>query len=257
MPRLSLPRDAARCQGIPPPPPPVPVGGGRTAVGNGGFNSLVASTRRRVEAYVRRVTRDRDDAADLIAETYARAWVAREQLFEKPNQPEAVIAIARTVGRRWVAAHRHLVAANGDIAAREVRSPGIDEEATPRELSVVRREWMGRVLARLSEDQRIAVRLHVLFGFEYELVARVLDLNEAAVRARVHRGLVRLRQVVAGDPFPTGTDVRGKQVRGTPSRSGYTPDAEGLVVRKLATVFPSGASQKRPQLFSNREATKR
>ena len=234
-----------------------PENGGRVGASDHAFNSLVASTRRRVKAYVRRVTRDPDDAADLVAETYARAWIARDQLLESPNRPEAVIAVARAVGRQWVAAHRRIVPADGDTNSADARFRADGPRAATRELRVARRNWMGRVLARLSEDQRLAVRLHVLYGFEYELLAQVLDLNEAAVRARVHRGLVRLRQVVAGDPFPTDADVRSNQVRGTPGRSGCTPDVEGPVVRKLATEFPSGASQKRPQLFSNREATKR
>ena len=208
----------------------------RLAAGSGGrgnaqqraFNSLVTSTRKRVAAYVRRISPDGDDVADLMDETYMRAWIARREMLQCPNPSAAIIAYARAVGREWVATHRRLVAVGGDVASFESRARAADEDSIPQELAVARREWAERVLARLSEQQRAAVELHVWWHFEYDVVAEVLELSEAGVRARVHRGLMQLRRVVAEDPFPVDAPApseRHKRARTCSQRKG--PQAGG------------------------------
>jgi RNA polymerase sigma factor (sigma-70 family) len=160
-------------------------------------------TERRLTAYARRISPVREDVADLIAETWDRTWAARQRVFADPDPSEAVIGFMRAAGHDWVAADRAAQRLRRDLAAfNDEKVLASDDDSISVELAIARRAWARRVLRHLSEEQHAAVWLRVCRGLSYDVIAQRLRLNTEAVRARVHRGLVRLRRVITRDPFP-------------------------------------------------------
>ena len=59
-----------------------------------------------------------------------------------------------------------------------------------------RRSIVRAALARISEEQRQALELAFFSGFTYEEIARRLGKPVGTVKARIRRGLIRLRNLV-------------------------------------------------------------
>lgn len=88
-----------------------------------------------------------------------------------------------------------------DGAARQVRDwePTPDEIAGKKELA----DQVGRALAALPVDYRLVVTLRDIEGLSNEETARILKLSVAAVKSRLHRGRLFLR-----DRFESSFGVR-------------------------------------------------
>jgi RNA polymerase sigma-70 factor (ECF subfamily) len=156
---------------------------------------FVAFYRRESEFVLRFCARrvlDADAAVDLCAETFAQAFRGRAS-FRGDTELEAR-AWLLTIARRQVA--RFLKKGALDRRAREavgIQTPRLlDGEAEEIErwagLAPLR-DALGEELARLSDDQREALRLRVVEERPYPEVARSLGVTEATARARVSRGL--------------------------------------------------------------------
>ena len=152
------------------------------------FGAFYARHVRQVESYFLRRLGEREAAADLAAETFAAALVARTR-FVPGGTPAA--------GWLYAIAARRLV----DLRRRRTAERGL-REALGGELLVVagapapEQEDRSRpsLLRHLRGDQRDAITAHVIEERDYARIAGELCSSEAAVRQRVSRGLRTLRQ---------------------------------------------------------------
>jgi DNA-directed RNA polymerase specialized sigma24 family protein len=88
---------------------------------------------------------------------------------------------------------------------RRTRDPEVAADPTAETFAaaMVARGWLGEYVAAqmvedLPDDQRDAIRAHVLEERDYADIARTHHLNEATVRKRVSRGLKVLRDRAGG-----------------------------------------------------------
>src|SRR5215213_7946175 len=145
---------------------------------------------RDVLSYMMRRTGDPEAAADLTAETFAAAIVARRKY-----RPGAVPASGWlfTIAQRRLIDHQRHGYAEQRLRRRlgmERRTPSEDDVAMIRMLGdAAEVEW----LQVLPGDQRSAVRARVVEEREYSEIAAEQGLPETAVRMRVSRGLATLR----------------------------------------------------------------
>jgi RNA polymerase sigma-70 factor (ECF subfamily) len=151
----------------------------------------------RVHAFLLRRTGDSTAAFELTAETFSRAWLARDRFTDQgAGAAPWLFGIARNVlagavreraiprdGRRRVG----LEAAGSVAAPREAWLAGLDED-------------LAAALSTLPETQRRAVELRVLDGTGYDDIGRELDISAGAARVRVHRGIAALRRLLRPDP---------------------------------------------------------
>ena len=145
---------------------------------------------RQVLAYFARRVRNSEVAADLTAETFAAAVVARRRY-----RPGARPALAWLYG---IAAHklgdfqRH-----GSVEDAARRRLGMQRLALSYEddelIRSVAEDAAASLLEVLPEDQREAVRAHVLAEESYAAMATRLGAPESVLRQRVSRGLRALR----------------------------------------------------------------
>jgi RNA polymerase sigma factor (sigma-70 family) len=141
--------------------------------------------------YFRRRTGDAELAADLTAETFAAALVARRRF-----RPDAGTASAWLYG---IAAHQLAYAQRRAAAeGRARRRLGMERlallDADIERINALGEPDVARVrVAELAPDQRDAVTAHVIHERSYADIARASHTTEAAVRQRVSRGLATLR----------------------------------------------------------------
>lgn len=146
-------------------------------------------------AFFQRRTYDPEAAADLTAETFAAAMVARGR-YEARTATAAAWLFA--IAQHKLADYRRRGSAEGRMRARLGMEP---VPLSAEDAEMIR--WLGdEVAAQMVEDlppdQRDAIRAHVLEDRDYAEIARSEHLSEATVRKRVSRGLRVLRDRVGG-----------------------------------------------------------
>ena len=156
------------------------------------FAAMYAREGEVVLVFLARRTLDAAIAADLTAETFAQAFGSWPRLLGR-SEPE-VRAWLFTVARRQVS--RYLRRGRVERRALQrlgVRVPMLHEDDVAaiddRAGLAALRAALGVELARLSAEQREALRLRVVEERSYAEVALVLGVSEQTVRARVSRGL--------------------------------------------------------------------
>jgi RNA polymerase sigma-70 factor (ECF subfamily) len=149
-------------------------------------------------SYFARRTLDPEASAELTAETFAEAFASRGRFRDRGGG-----------GAGWmygIARHqlgRYFRSGAVDRRARS-RLQLPDRHLVPEDYERIEElidfERVGRAIAKalgvLSEEQREALTLRVVEGRPYREVAEVLRCSEETARARVSRGLKRLRQVL-------------------------------------------------------------
>ena len=141
--------------------------------------------------YFARRTFGPEDAADLTAETFASALVARPRF--KPGKAPATAWLFTIASRRLADYQR-----KGYVEQRMRR--GLEMERRPvtdtdaEMIRLLGDDAVHAVLAELPPDQRGLVRAHVIDERPYGELAAEHHTSEAAVRQRMSRGLATLRK---------------------------------------------------------------
>lgn len=145
----------------------------------------------RVLAYARRHT-DADDAADVVAETFAIAW---RRWVAVPDPPIGwlLVTARRVIQNRARSSRRH-----DSVAARVALLNQATSSVSDTADAVVRRDEALRRLALLSENQREALLLVTWDGLTADEAAEVLGLKAATFRKRVSRA----RELLDRDESP-------------------------------------------------------
>jgi len=142
-------------------------------------------------AFFLRRTGDREQAADLTAETFAAALQGRRR-YDPARGP----AVAWLYG---IARHQLAQALEkGRVETRARRRLGIprlafDDDALERIDAVGASGHVAGLLHELPTEERDAVQARVVGEREYADIARDAATSEAAIRKRVSRGLARMR----------------------------------------------------------------
>ena len=150
----------------------------------------------RLWSLARRCTATREDAEDLVQETYMRALEA----WRGHRRPEQVAPWLATICLNVV---------RSDYRRRRRRiqevlmvDPGRDSSAATdtaaEALGQLDRELVHRALRALPEDQRIAVTLVDIYGLTATEASKATGAPRGTVLSRVHRGRKRLAARVGG-----------------------------------------------------------
>jgi RNA polymerase sigma factor (sigma-70 family) len=165
------------------------------ALGREAFGTFYDRHARAVFEYFARRTRDPEAAADLTAETFAAAIVARRRF--RPGPLPASAWLFGIANHKLVDFQRRGRAEDRALRRLGVERPRIgDEDAQLAELMAD--EVSTQMLSELPDDERRAIQAHVVEGYEYAEIAAAAVISEPAARMRVSRGLGRLRARMGG-----------------------------------------------------------
>ncbi|MFF5206429.1 RNA polymerase sigma factor [Streptosporangium sp. NPDC000396] len=155
------------------------------------FETAYAETYDQITAYAARRCDSPQDAADVVAETFAVAWRRVEELPQGDEARLWLYGVARNV----LANHRR-----GEIR-RQARSAELDLEMADlygrSPDSGVELSTIGQVFRSLSGDDRELLSLVAWEGLEREEIAKVLGVSRNAVRIRLHRARKRFSRALA------------------------------------------------------------
>ena len=166
----------------------------------GAFTELVERYAPRVFRVARHITRNDQDAEDVLQETFLKSYSRLDQ-FQGNSKfytwlvriavNEALMRIRRGKNRATVSLDEELETTDGALA-REVPSEGeTPEEIYGREEL---RDYIAGAIDGLSETYRPVFVLRDVEGFSTEETGQMLDLSESAVKSRLLRARLQLQQ---------------------------------------------------------------
>lgn len=163
------------------------------------FAELVAAHGEQVYGALRRFGLDADEADEVALDVFVRAWRGLHRFEGRAKLSTWLYRIAFNEAQRALSRRRPPGAdpgADGEdpvaaLADDELHGP--DARALDREFG----EVLDRSLAQLPPEWRIAVVLRDLEGLSTEEAAEITGLRQAAFKSRLHRGRMRLRELLA------------------------------------------------------------
>jgi RNA polymerase sigma-70 factor (ECF subfamily) len=170
------------------------------------FLDLVNDVRRDLHRYCARMTGSVADGEDVVQDTLARAYYELSQLRELPALRPWMFRIAHNRALDFLRARQlrtgEPLEAAADVAADAALEP---DSALAREQAV--RAAVSRFL-ELAPAQRSCLILKDVLDHSLDEIAALLELSLPAVKASLHRGRMRLRDLaVASQPVPSPRPV--------------------------------------------------
>lgn len=162
------------------------------------FNDLVVCYQDRLFALVVRMVPDRDQAADAVQEAFLHAF-------------RHLDGFRGGLVRSWLSK----IAVNAAMDAQRFKKrrpadpypeleddswqPPADASADPvtTSLAAERHGAISRALAAITTDQRTAIVLYDVEGYDYGEIARLTGVSLGTVKSRIHRGRLALRDLLA------------------------------------------------------------
>ena len=124
-------------------------------------------------------------AQDLTAETFARAWAARDRI-----RVDSVKAYLLMIARNLYRDERRRPADQRLPEHHDAADEGAGPEASTQARHELRRVL--RALLEIPEADRAVLLMATVEGLSHQTIAVALGLSVAAVKVRVHRARVRL-----------------------------------------------------------------
>lgn len=177
------------------------------------FNSLVDRYQGAVYSLCARILGNREAAEDAAQEAFINAFRSLRR-FEGGNFRSWLLRIAANESKDELRRRKRRGAASleeiFDNTGAPVELPDHGETAE----SLIERAELGATLSRallaLPFEQRQAVVLVDVYGFQYEEVAEVARASVGTIKSRIHRGREKLRMLLG----PTGelSAAAGRQI---------------------------------------------
>ena len=150
------------------------------------FNTCVDMHSDGVYRFALKHLRDRDEAKDVVQESFARLWQKVEEV--DPSKAKSYL---------FTTAHHIIV----DTARRGQRSLRMEEqhedlsftnEGSPPDLKRI----IDAALATLPDIQRSVILLRDLEGYSYDEIAELTGLNLTQVKVYIYRGRTALKEYI-------------------------------------------------------------
>jgi RNA polymerase sigma-70 factor (ECF subfamily) len=194
------------------------------------FEVLVERHQQRMLAFARRYTRVREDAEDVVQQTFQKAFIHLNKFQGKSSFStwltriainEALMLMRRGRGRREIPvddSNDHGVA----DSAMEIPDPSPDPET-----SYLRRERvqiLSETLGNLRPGMRKAIELRELAELSTEETAQRMGVSVAAVKARIFHARKKLRGKLSR--YRKSNSTHGKDTTGIGDTAGHIPQRQ-------------------------------
>jgi RNA polymerase sigma-70 factor (ECF subfamily) len=167
---------------------------------HGAAEQLIEMFYARVYSFLRRLSGQDEDAADLCQKTFARVWKALPGFAGRSSVNSWIHGIAYHVYVDWLRAlrpaeHRADDWWNGQVCS----SAGPSDLAARRDLQAA----LYAGVALLEEGLRVTVHLHFFQGLSLRETAESLEIAESTVKYRLRKAITSLQRNLAEEPSVT------------------------------------------------------
>jgi RNA polymerase sigma factor (sigma-70 family) len=170
------------------------------------FRAVYDANYHRILGFALRRTANREDAEDVVAETFLTAWRRLDQIPVGDEARLWLYGVARNALANQRRGERRRVRLAGALHAESVRQAS---RATDADHEVAR---VAAAFARLSDDDREVLTLAAWEDLDAGEIATVIGRSRNAARIRLHRARRRLAREL--DEVPAdGTAMRIKEAR--------------------------------------------
>jgi RNA polymerase sigma-70 factor (ECF subfamily) len=158
------------------------------------FNDLVAVHQDHLFALVVRLVPDRDQAADAVQEAFFSAY-RNLRSFRGGSVRSWLGRIAINAALDAQRARRRRPAQPYPELDDDTWQPPADETSDPERTAVVRERIrvLDAAMALITDDQRTAIVLFDVEGYDYAEIADITGVSLGTVKSRIHRGRLALR----------------------------------------------------------------
>ncbi len=164
------------------------------------FNEIVTLYQDYLFALVVRVVNDRDSAADAVQEAFFSCYRNLDR-FRGDSFRSWLTRIALNAATDVLRYRKRRPADPFPEWEDDSWQPPAGEEASP-ERQAMRRNTsrvLSKALAEITDDQRKAIVLYDVEGFDYQEIADMTGVSLGTVKSRIHRGRLALRELLADD----------------------------------------------------------
>jgi RNA polymerase sigma-70 factor (ECF subfamily) len=179
------------------------------------FEELYYLYHRRLARFLTRLTRRYDLAEEVVNDTFWVIW-RKARTFRGDSQPSTwILGIAYRKARNAFRATARLAEKNLQVE----QLPLTDE--TPADVEELN-DWLGRALAELPVEQRLAVELCYELGHSCEEIATIMDCPVNTVKTRLFHARAKLQRLLPQLATPL-TAAADRDARGTAASPGRKP----------------------------------
>lgn len=156
------------------------------------FIKTISPFKDRIFRLAKRLLVSTEEAEDATQEVLVRLWNNREKL----GGYSSVEALAITITKNYCldqlkskrATEMRIVHSNYTD-----RQAGLQQQAEDRDSL----DWVEKIMDTLPEQQKMIVQLRDIEEYEFEDIAKILDMNETAVRVALSRARKMIREELA------------------------------------------------------------
>ena len=144
----------------------------------------------------RRMVPRREDAEDLVQETYLAAFRAWQD-HRRPRKVEPWLAtICLNLGR---SSYRHRARRLQEASLEEMAQFEAESDPETEALDRIDQQRVHQALWQISDEQRMAIALVDLGGFSTQEAARILRVPRGTILSRLHRGRKALAVILTDE----------------------------------------------------------
>lgn len=164
------------------------------------FNELVIIYQDYLFALVVRVVNDRDSAADAVQEAFFSCYRNLNR-FRGDSFRSWLTRIALNAATDVLRYRKRRPADPFPEWEDDSWQPPADEASSPERQVMGRQsaQMIAAAMSQITEDQRRAILLFDVEGFDYQEIADMTGVSLGTVKSRIHRGRLALRDILAPD----------------------------------------------------------
>ena len=164
------------------------------------FNHLVELYQDYLFAVLVRMTRDRDIAEEATQEAFFSAYRNIER-FNGSSFRAWLTRIGINAARDILRKRKRRPSEPYPEWEDDTWQPPAPDAERPDRVTLVRqqRAALARAMTGITDDQRTAIVLFDVEGYDYQEIAEMTGVSLGTVKSRIHRGRVALREALGGD----------------------------------------------------------
>ena len=156
------------------------------------FVQLINPFKDKVFRLAKRLLVSTEEAEDATQEVLVKLWNKNENL----SGYNSVEAMALTMTKNYCLDQlKSKRAGNLKIVHNNFtdREAGLQQKAEDQDSL----DWVGKIINQLPEQQRLIIQMRDIEQYEFEEIAKILDMNETAIRVALSRGRKTIREFMS------------------------------------------------------------